>query len=107
MAMWRDPLDELIADLERSIPATTTLVCDMPPVEDVFLMVESVLSDNPENRRLLADDPRVKRAWEYYQHPPWLRQSQEHVEPKASRREPPSPRQSSEGRRSAALCDDP
>ena len=73
--MWRDPLDELIADLERSMPTVGAPMFDMPPTEDVCLMVESALSEDPEKRRLLGDDPRVKRAWEYYQRLPRTRRS--------------------------------
>ena len=71
MAVWRDPLDELIADLERAIPAATTLAFEMPPpMEDVCFFGESILSRDSAKRMLLAEDPRVKRVWEYYQRLP-------------------------------------
>ena len=45
MALWREPLDELIADLERALPAEAGPVafdCP-PPFEDVQVAGESVL----------------------------------------------------------------
>ena len=30
MAMWRDPLDELIADLERAVPSAARPECGHP-----------------------------------------------------------------------------
>ena len=68
MAMWRDPLDELIADLERSMPAATTPAFEMPPpMEDVCVFGESLFSRDPAERLLLAEDPRVKRVCVYYE----------------------------------------
>jgi len=82
MAMWRDPLDELIADLERSMPAATTPAFEMPPpMEDVCLFGESIFSSDPATRRRLAEDPRVKRVWKYYQRLPRSRRSSDPAEP--------------------------
>ena len=66
MAIWRDPLDELIADLERVTPAATVVAFEMlPSIEDYCVAVQSVLSRDPEERRRLAADPAVKRVLEY------------------------------------------
>ena len=81
MAMWHDPLDELIADLERSVPAATMPAFEIPPMEDVCLLGESILSRDPAKRALLAEDPRVQRAWEYYERLPRPRESSDTVEP--------------------------
>ena len=41
-----------------------------PPMEDVCFFGESIFSRDPAKRRLLAEDPRVRRVWEYYQRLP-------------------------------------
>ncbi len=53
--MWRDPLDELIADLERIVPPTRAPKCDIPG--KFFEMVaqierESALERQQERRAL-------------------------------------------------------
>ena len=68
MAMWRDPLDELIADLERVTPAASVVAFEEPPpMEDYSVAVQSVLSRDPEERRRLAEDPAVKRVLAYHE----------------------------------------
>ena len=67
MPIWRDPLDELIADLEPSAPAATIPAFEMPPpMEDYSIAVMSVLSRDPAERQRLADDPAIKRVMEYH-----------------------------------------
>jgi hypothetical protein len=66
MAMWRDPLDELIGDLERAVPATVSPACDIPSMHDYCYLGEYLLSRDPETRRRLAEDPRVKRVHAYH-----------------------------------------
>jgi hypothetical protein len=67
MAIWRDPLDELIADLERSMPTSAAATFEvLPRVEDHCLLVQCLLSRNPAERMRLAEDPRVKGVQEYY-----------------------------------------
>lgn len=66
MALWRDPLDELIAGLERALPPVTgPEPFDMPAFEDVQVAVASVLSHSPEERARLAKDPGAQRFWAY------------------------------------------
>jgi hypothetical protein len=68
MAIWHDPLDELIDDLERVTPAATVADFDMPPpMEDYSIAVMSILSRDPEERRRLAADPAVKRVQDYHE----------------------------------------
>ena len=68
MAIWRDPLDALIADLERVTPAATVAAFEMPPpMEDYCYFGEYLLSPDPEKRRQLANDPRVKRVLYYHE----------------------------------------
>jgi hypothetical protein len=68
MPIWRDPLDELIADLERVTPAAAVTAFEMPPpFEDYCVAVLSVLSRDPDERLRLAADPAVKRVQEYHE----------------------------------------
>ena len=62
MAIWRDPLDALIADLDQAVPAPTALTCDIPPMEDHIVFMEHLRSRDPAEKARLANDPRVKRV---------------------------------------------
>jgi hypothetical protein len=67
MALWRDPLEELIADLERTVPVEAGPVAfDMPPLEDLQAAVACALSRSPDERAHLEKDPAVQRVWAYY-----------------------------------------
>jgi hypothetical protein len=68
MPVWRDPLDELIAALERVTPVGTATeqAFEMPPpIEDYSILVQSILSRDPAERARLAADPAVQRVMEY------------------------------------------
>jgi hypothetical protein len=62
-------IDELIADLERSVPASSapTFECP-PPTTDHCFFGEWLLARDPARKVQLADDPRVKRVQAYYDH---------------------------------------
>jgi hypothetical protein len=64
MALWRDPLDELIADLERALPPTSdSEVFDWPQIlVDLQSAVGAVLSRSPDERARLANEVDVGRA---------------------------------------------
>ena len=82
MAIWRDPLDDLIADLEPSTPAATNHAFEMPPpMEDYSITVMSVLSRDPAERQRLAAHPAVKRVMEYHNRLARARHSTDPVEP--------------------------
>jgi hypothetical protein len=67
MPVWRDPLDELIANLERQTPVGTEQASEMaPPIEDYSVFVQSILSRDPAERARLAEDPATKRVREYH-----------------------------------------
>ena len=67
MPLWRDPFDELIADLDRSVPASAAPDFDMPPpMEDVCFFGEWMQCRDPERRQRLAENPSVRRVREYY-----------------------------------------
>jgi hypothetical protein len=66
MPIWRDPLDDLIADLEPSVPASAPMFDIPPPMEDYSITVMSVLSKDPAERQRLAAHPAVKRVMEYH-----------------------------------------
>ena len=66
MAMWRDPLDELIADLERAVPTAGRAECDLPPMEDhCFWAARAILAHEPFEALRRSDDPRVRRVQAY------------------------------------------
>ena len=67
MPIWRDPLDELIADLERVTPVGIVDAFEMPPMEDYAVAVQAILSRDPAERERLAADPAVKRVQEYHE----------------------------------------
>ena len=55
--MWRDPLDELIEDLERALPAATRPVTTI--LEDIQIVVTATLYDTKAERER---DPRYHQA---------------------------------------------
>jgi hypothetical protein len=65
---WNDPLDELIADLERAVPAAARPEWDMPPpMEDYCLFGEWLFfARDPAKKAQLGEDPRVRRVQAYY-----------------------------------------
>jgi hypothetical protein len=66
MALWRDPLEELIADLERAWPVEVSPAdWQIPPFEDVQLAMAAVLSGTPEDEERAARDPRVQAVYAY------------------------------------------
>lgn len=64
MALWRDPLDELIADLERTLPpGTGPRVSDLPSLEGMQFCVHAILAGTPEAWAVAMQDPRARRMW--------------------------------------------
>ena len=68
MAMWRDPLDELIADLERAVPPVhdapegyRDLASWQADLIGLSLHVQALLWGGPEAVRRAEADPRVQR----------------------------------------------
>ena len=66
MAIWRDPLDDLIADLEPSVPVAPAPTFDIPPMEDYCVFGKYMLSRDPAMQSQLAEDPAVKRVHAYH-----------------------------------------
>jgi hypothetical protein len=66
MPIWCDPLDDLIDDLDQSVPAAPALAFDIPPMEDYCVFGEHILSRDPAKRLQLAEDPAVKRVQAYH-----------------------------------------
>jgi hypothetical protein len=68
MPIWHDPFDELIADLERSVPTAAAPDFDMPPpMEDhCFWAARAILAHEPFEALRRADDPRVRRVQGFY-----------------------------------------
>jgi hypothetical protein len=83
MPVWRDPLDELIAALERVAPVGTAQTFEevAPPIEDYAVAVQAILSRDPVERARLAADPAVKRVEEYMERLARAWQSRAPVQP--------------------------
>ena len=70
MAIWRDPLDELIADLERAVPAAAgpsqygNVASMSADLDCLTEHVHAVLSRDPEKLRRVESDPRIQRGLE-------------------------------------------
>ena len=61
MALWRDPLDELIADLERALPAEAASSAHSDrELVGMQMLVAAVLSGSDEQRTRAEQDPRVQ-----------------------------------------------
>ena len=68
MPMWRDPWDELIADLERSVPTSAVPDFDMPPpMEDYCYIWDWLFARDPATRARMAEDPHIKRILAYHE----------------------------------------
>lgn len=64
MAILRDPLDELIEDLEKTIPATQgPIVPDLPSFSDMQMAICPLLSGSAEAIERSKNDPAAKRYW--------------------------------------------
>ena len=61
MALWHDPLDELIGELERTLPvqARPADFDVLPPLEDVQLAIQAALSSHAGDCARVEQDPRV------------------------------------------------
>jgi len=84
MAIWRDPLDALIGDLEQALPATAPPPTfeTPPPMEDYCVFGEIIRTRDPAERQRLLEHPAVKRVMAYQQRLARERESSEPVEPK-------------------------
>jgi hypothetical protein len=56
MALWRDPLDELIEELERARPSSTNPLSPLgPPLEDLQWSADLVLNARTDEERAAAE----------------------------------------------------
>jgi hypothetical protein len=72
MALWHDPLDELIADLERALPPVAE-----PAALDwnaswvgCQLLIGAILYGTPEDVTRIEQDSRVTAFWKTLEHRP-------------------------------------
>jgi hypothetical protein len=66
MALWRDPLDELIGDLERTLPPDRGRDhLDLLPLEDMQKLICAILYGTEEDRARVEKEPGVQRVWRY------------------------------------------
>lgn len=68
MPLWRDPLEELIGELERTVPSEAGAAAfDMPPpFEDFQLAVHACLQGSAEDPARAGQDPRIQAVYAYY-----------------------------------------
>ena len=64
MALWHDPLEELIAGLERALPAETW--SEMPPYEVFCAVTDVLLYGTPEEWELCQLSPEGQRVAAYF-----------------------------------------
>lgn len=73
MALFHDPLDDLIEGLERAVPAEPAAVeCDQrdyPPGPDIQAVIGIVLKGSKEELESLNSEPRYMRVVEYLRNP--------------------------------------
>ena len=63
--MWRDPLDDLIEDVERTLPAEPDHpACDLPSVADVQIYFATLLYDHVPTPAELQIIERVEAYYE-------------------------------------------
>ena len=67
MALWRDPLDELIDDLERALPPNARGTLQIPLIEDVQAFTCAFAFGTEEDRARAKKDPAVQRVLRYYE----------------------------------------
>jgi hypothetical protein len=64
VALWHDPLEELIAGLERALPAETW--SEIVPYEVFCLATEVALYGTAEDQRLFEMSPEGQRVAAYF-----------------------------------------
>jgi hypothetical protein len=64
VAIWHDPLEELIAGLERALPAETW--SGIVPYEVFCLSTDVLLYGNPEEQRAFEMSPEGQRVAAYF-----------------------------------------
>jgi hypothetical protein len=67
MALWRDPLDELIDDLERALPSGARGTLQIPRIEDMQTLMCAILYGTEEDVARAHNDPGVQRLLQYYE----------------------------------------
>lgn len=65
MAVWHDPLDDLIADLDAAVPAAPLAMrLDLPSLEDLQWVVTEILWGSPEDLAKAQADPRFQKVFD-------------------------------------------
>jgi hypothetical protein len=62
MTLWRDPMDELIAELERELKVP--VLDGLPSYEDFCAATDVIMFSSEEDLAEARQDPRVKRYFE-------------------------------------------
>jgi hypothetical protein len=61
MPMWRDPLDELIEELELTVPPRPESTRGLMPLEEVIAFADTILYGSEDAKRRLLENPEVLR----------------------------------------------
>jgi len=86
MALWRDPLDELIEGIEQVIPQETCPAdWSIPSFTDVQFAIAPLLDLTGDEQARPPQDPRVKAVWRWFE---GLAQRQESSKCPSAPREP-------------------
>jgi hypothetical protein len=64
VSMWRDPLDELIEDLEHALPSAPARYQFLPRLEDLQAVISPILFGTEEEQERLLADPNYQRLSE-------------------------------------------
>lgn len=63
MALWRDPLDELIDELERAVPTEPGRYAVLPTLEDLQAVITPMLSASKEQQERIFADPQYQQLY--------------------------------------------
>lgn len=63
MALWRDPLDDLIDELDRAVPATSNGHQTIPRLEDLQTVFTPILFASKDEQERIFADPQYQHLY--------------------------------------------
>jgi hypothetical protein len=67
MALWRDPLDELIDGLEQAVPPPCAATTDVVDLVSFQLFVTTILYGSDEQRERMHSEPWYVKVQQYFE----------------------------------------
>jgi hypothetical protein len=61
MALWRDPFDELIDELDRTVPRDSAGDTEIPRLEDLLAVIAPILFAPKEDQARIFADPQYQQ----------------------------------------------